>query len=135
MLVLTTGFTAACVWAVSDDAGLGWAWLGLALFGGGGSFFAFRQLRLGLLRGRPALVLGPDGLWDRVTGIRVGWDEIEGLELWEMSVRGSTQHWLGLWVRDPDAVSEQIGGLCGALNALVLPGRPPVDVSLNLLAV
>jgi hypothetical protein len=134
MLLLAAVLAAGSVFAVVADPGAWLGWAGLALFGGGGLFFAWKQVRLGLLGGRPALVLGPDGLTDRVAGFHVAWSNVEALELWELHVRGTTQRWLGVRVRDPEAVTEYVGPLGDALNDLVLPGRPPLNVSLNLLA-
>jgi hypothetical protein len=127
-------FTVVCAWSLTQEPRALIAWLGIALFGVGGAYFVSKQIRLGLLRGGAALVIGPDGLWDRVAGVRIRWEHVQELELWEQSVRGTSQHFLGIWA-SPEAPAEP-GALGSALGEIVLGGdRPRVNVSLNLLAV
>ncbi len=113
-----------------------WAgWASLAFFGGLGALVIRRWAKRGLLSGRPALVLGPEGLSDRQSDVRVSWDEIEEIEYRELHVRASTQRFLGLWVRDPEAVRARVGGVASALGRLddLVGSLPPVNISISML--
>jgi hypothetical protein len=127
-------FTVVCAWSLIAEPRALIAWLGIALFGAGGAYFVSKQIRLGLLRGGAALVIGPDGLWDRVAGVRIRWEHVQELELWEYHVRGTTQRFLGVRA-SPEAPAEP-GALGSVLSDMVLGAeRPRVNISRNLLAV
>jgi hypothetical protein len=108
-------------------------WACLVFFGGIGSLYVRRSLRTGVLTGKPALILNPEGLHDRSSGLRVTWDEVREIEYREMHTRGGTQRFLGLWVHDVDAVRARLPRVLRAIGRIQLPGWPPFSVALNLL--
>ena len=75
-------------------------------------------------------MLDHEGLDDRQSGVRVRWEEVESVELLELHVHGTTQQYLGLEVRNPEAV---VGGAGTALARLLPPGWPPVSIMTSLL--
>jgi hypothetical protein len=114
-----------------------WTWVGTLLFGVGGFFWLRRYFRAGIFTGKPALVVRREGIHDRQSGMRLEWREVEGVELWEMSVRGTTQRYLGLWVTEPDAVGRRLSSgvrLLSALNRIGQTGHPSFNISTTLLA-
>jgi hypothetical protein len=123
--------------AIADPTEL-WAWLGTLLFGVGGFFWLRRYFRAGIFTGKPALVLGREGIHDRQSGMTLAWREVESIEIWELNVRGSTQRFLGLWVPNPDAVRRRLPGGVRLLSALDRIGRtghhPSFNISTTLLA-
>lgn len=135
-LLLVAGmvtFTVLGLVIVLVDPGEWSGWASLVFFGGLGSVFVLRSLRTGVLTGKPALILGPDGLHDRSSGLRVAWGEIREIEYRELYTRGGTQRFLGLWVHDAEAVRMRLGRVLRTIGRIQLSGWPPFSVSLNLL--
>ena len=130
MTLLIAVFAVVCVLIVLTDPRAWFGWLGVLLFGVGGVVAIYRWTRQGAYSGKPLLLLDHEGLEDRQSGVRVRWEEVESVELLELHVRGTTQQYLGLEVRDPEAV---VGGLGTALAQLLPSGWPPVSVSTSLL--
>ena len=130
MTVLSAVFAVICLLIVLADPRAWMGWLGVLLFGIGGAVAVVRWARQGAYSGKPLLRLDHDGLEDRQSGIRVRWEEVESVELLELHVRGTTQRYLGLDVRDPHGV---VGGVGTALLQLMPPDWPPVNVSTTLL--
>ena len=124
----------SAAWAVAEPREL-WAWAGVLLFGVAGAAATWQYWRRGLLAGRAVLILSPEGLHDRQSGLRVTWDNVERVEFWEMTTHSSTQRFLGLDVHDPERLELGRGHRVGLmLSRAVAPGRPEFNVSTNLLA-
>ena len=130
MTVLVVVFAVVCGLVVLTEPRAWFGWAGVLLFGVGGAYAVSRWARQGAYGGKPLLLLDHEGLEDRQTGTRVRWDEVESVELLELHVRGTTQRFLGLNVRGPEAV---VGGVGTALLGLMPPAWPPVSISTSML--
>jgi hypothetical protein len=130
LTLLIVVFALVCTLIVIAEPTAWFGWFGVLLFGVGGAYAVFRWARGGAYTGKPLLLLDHEGLEDRQTGVRVRWDDVESVELLELHVRGTTQRYLGLHVRDPEAI---VGGVGTALLGLMPPGWPPVSISTSML--
>ena len=71
--------TATCVWLAVARSWLAWA--GVALFGGA----TLGRLAMAA-RKAPVLRIDGAGIEDLRYGLRVGWDEVTGVQIWEQSL-------------------------------------------------
>lgn len=130
-MVIATG-TLAIFGALGAASDGGWALWFAALFFGPLCIFAITQL----LNRKPAVVIDDDGIADHRSGLRLSWEEVEGVRLSVFRVRRfSRQHWLLLRVTDLDAVvarlPKKVGRAAGRLDAKM--GRKEALIVLNLL--
>ncbi|MFF0777653.1 MULTISPECIES: STM3941 family protein [unclassified Streptomyces] len=100
-------------------------------------FFGFCSVLIGrrLLRGRPELVLDDAGL-EHVTLGRFGWDEIAAVRIREQRVRHTTQRFIELVLRAPDAYLARAPRLVrrtASMNARL--GFGPANMATNTLPV
>lgn len=95
----------------------------LAFFGGGGVFLAYR-----LFKPRPALLLTPEGLMETASALGAGlvpWEDIE--EIFAYTFSG--QRFLGIRVRDPQALFSRVGPVKRLLMRI---NKRMVNASINI---
>jgi hypothetical protein len=111
-----------------------WLWAGVLLFLVLPFVVARRWGSRGLLGRKPLLVLDPQGFQDNQSGVRVEWEEIERIEPREVSTRGGTQLFLGIYPHDEEAVLERLGSVAGRaarLTRKVFRGEAPLNIPLQ----
>lgn len=136
LLIMTAGslaFVVAGLWlglTHEEPAANVTGWAGVVFFGACGVYIARR-----LFSRTPMLVVDRDGIVDRASGAAVGrirWDEIRDVAI----SRVGAQKFLGIHVRDPDALRARLPfgrRLMARLNCML--GLPPVNLPQSALPI
>ncbi|MFL5959845.1 MAG: hypothetical protein ACJ75G_06240 [Gaiellaceae bacterium] len=116
LFVIDIAFVAVAGFTLVRHPDSVWAWAGEVVFGVGGCFAAYRLTTLGVLAGRPLLVLDEQGIRDNRFQLRVRWGEVAMLELWEQYLPfGPARSYLG--IRTKSSPLEDRARLRGTLQA------------------
>jgi hypothetical protein len=104
LLVVCIGFVAVSALTLVREPTSWWAWGAVLVFGAGGGFATYRMTTLGVLAGRPLVVVGHAGIEDKRFQLEVRWGEVARLELWEQYLPfGPVRSYLGIRTKAPVA--------------------------------